>query len=58
MNEVQSRALRISRRFADQHFEKFLVGRDGGIAARFSPVMAPNDDRIVTAVEQELQAAH
>ena len=38
------------------NFEKFLVGRDGGVAARFSPDMAPDDDRIVTAVEQELQA--
>jgi glutathione peroxidase len=40
------------------NFEKFLVGRDGGVAARFSPDMAPDDDRIVTAVEQELQAEH
>jgi glutathione peroxidase len=38
------------------NFEKFLVGRDGDVAARFSPDMAPDDERIVTAVEQELQA--
>ena len=39
------------------NFEKFLVGRDGTVVARFSPDMAPDDDRIVTAVERELFAS-
>jgi glutathione peroxidase len=39
------------------NFEKFLIGRDGDVVARFSPDMAPNDDRIVTAIERELHAS-
>lgn len=39
------------------NFEKFLIGRDGDVVARFSPDMAPDDDRIVTAVERELHAS-
>jgi len=39
------------------NFEKFLIGRDGDVVARFSPDMAPDDDRIVTAIEQELFAS-
>lgn len=38
------------------NFEKFLIGRDGRVAARFSPDMAPSDGRIVSAIEQELSA--
>jgi len=38
------------------NFEKFLIGRDGDVVARFSPDMAPDDDRIVTAIERELHA--
>lgn len=36
------------------NFEKFLVARDGSVAARFSPDMAPEDPRIVSAIEREL----
>jgi glutathione peroxidase len=37
------------------NFEKFLVGRDGEVVARFSPDTAPDDDLIITAIETELQ---
>ncbi|QMV17614.1 redoxin domain-containing protein [Granulicella sp. 5B5] len=33
------------------NFEKFLIGRDGSILARFAPDMPPNDPRITSAVE-------
>ena len=39
------------------NFEKFLIGRDGDVVARFSPDMAPDDDRIVSAIEQALFAS-
>ena len=39
------------------NFEKFLIGRDGDVVARFSPDMAPTDDAIVTAIERELHAS-
>lgn len=39
------------------NFEKFLIGRDGTVVARFSPDTAPDDDRIVTAIERELHAS-
>jgi glutathione peroxidase len=36
------------------NFEKFLVGRDGKVIARFAPDMAPDDPRITSAIEQAL----
>ena len=36
------------------NFEKFLIGRDGRIAARFSPDMTPEDQALVKAVETQL----
>ena len=36
------------------NFEKFLIGRDGKVAARFSPQTEPNDPAIVSALEAEL----
>ena len=39
------------------NFEKFLIGRDGEVVARFSPDMAPDDDRVVGAIERELHAS-
>ena len=36
------------------NFEKFLVGRDGKVLARFAPDMTPDDRRITTAIEQAL----
>ena len=36
------------------NFEKFLIGRDGDVVARFAPDTAPDDDRLVSAIEREL----
>jgi len=36
------------------NFEKFLIGRDGQVIARFSPKTQPNDPAVVQAVEAEL----
>jgi glutathione peroxidase len=38
------------------NFEKFLVGRDGLVIARFAPDMQPGDPRIVAAIEKALAA--
>ena len=37
------------------NFEKFLVGRDGKVAARFKPGVKPQTDQIVKAIETELE---
>jgi glutathione peroxidase len=39
------------------NFEKFLIGRDGQIKARFAPDVTPDDSRLVEAVEKELAKA-
>jgi glutathione peroxidase len=36
------------------NFEKFLVGRDGHVARRFSPTIKPDDPTLVGAIEAEL----
>ena len=36
------------------NFEKFLIGRDGQVAARFSPAITPDDPELVAAIEAEL----
>ena len=36
------------------NFEKFLVGRDGNVIARFSPRVVPDDTTLVTAIESAL----
>jgi glutathione peroxidase len=36
------------------NFEKFLVGRDGRVVARFAPAVAPEDPALVAAIESEL----
>ncbi|EGX60473.1 glutathione peroxidase [Streptomyces zinciresistens K42] len=36
------------------NFEKFLIGRDGAVVARFSPQTEPDDARVVAAVERQL----
>ncbi|MET8081091.1 glutathione peroxidase [Streptomyces sp. NPDC005303] len=36
------------------NFEKFLIGRDGSVVARFSPQTEPESDEVVTAVESAL----
>ncbi|MET8472585.1 glutathione peroxidase [Streptomyces sp. NPDC006422] len=38
------------------NFEKFLVGRDGDVVARFSPQTAPDADDVVQAIEREIAA--
>jgi glutathione peroxidase len=36
------------------NFEKFLIGRDGKVAARFNPDVAPNDPVLLDAIQREL----
>lgn len=36
------------------NFEKFLVGRDGKVLARFNPRVKPDDAQVVKAIEAEL----
>jgi glutathione peroxidase len=36
------------------NFEKFLVGRDGNVLARFAPKVKPNDPQVIKAIESEL----
>ncbi|HLW64559.1 MAG TPA: glutathione peroxidase, partial [Gemmataceae bacterium] len=36
------------------NFEKFLVGRDGQVAARFKPGVKPDDPKVVKTIEDEL----
>ena len=36
------------------NFEKFLVGRDGGVVARFAPGITPEDPLLTTAILNEL----
>jgi glutathione peroxidase len=38
------------------NFEKFLLSRDGAVVARFSPDVTPDDERVTSAIERELQA--
>jgi glutathione peroxidase len=36
------------------NFEKFLIGKDGSVAARFAPDVTAADERLVVKVEEEL----
>lgn len=36
------------------NFEKFLIGRNGEVAARFAPDIVPDDERLVRSIETEL----
>lgn len=36
------------------NFEKFLVGRDGTVVARFAPTVTPDDPALIGALEQAL----
>jgi glutathione peroxidase len=36
------------------NFEKFLVGRDGAVLARFSPMVAPDAPEVISAIESAL----
>ncbi|MBV9841228.1 MAG: glutathione peroxidase [Sphingomonadaceae bacterium] len=39
------------------NFEKFLIGRDGDVVARFAPSTTPDDPALVGAIERELFAS-
>jgi len=39
------------------NFEKFLIGRDGGIAARFAPDVTADDPRLLSVLDRELARA-
>jgi glutathione peroxidase len=36
------------------NFEKFLIARDGSVAARFAPAVEPTDPELAAAIESEL----
>ena len=36
------------------NFEKFLIGRDGSVVARFAPDVAPDDPRVTDAIDKAL----
>jgi len=36
------------------NFEKFLIGKDGKVLARFSPDINPDDEMIIKAIETAL----
>ena len=36
------------------NFEKFLVGKDGRVLARFSPSTSPDDSKVIQAIEKAL----
>jgi len=36
------------------NFEKFLIGRDGGVVGRFAPDVTAEDPRLVAAIDTEL----
>lgn len=38
------------------NFEKFLIGRNGEIVARFAPDVTADDQRLVSAIDKELAA--
>ena len=38
------------------NFEKFLIGRDGSVIARFAPQVEPDDAAVVGAIEQAIGA--
>jgi glutathione peroxidase len=37
------------------NFEKFVIGKDGQVAARFDPRTKPSDTKVVNAIEAELK---
>ncbi len=38
------------------NFEKFIIGKDGEVAARFSPMTTPEDPALLTAIADALSA--
>jgi glutathione peroxidase len=41
----------------DWNFEKFLVARDGEVVARFRPLVDPESEEVVAAIEAQLEGA-
>jgi glutathione peroxidase len=39
------------------NFEKFVLSRDGAVVARFAPNVTPDDERVTSVIERELQAS-
>ncbi|KRB51908.1 glutathione peroxidase [Rhizobium sp. Root708] len=39
------------------NFEKFLIGRNGKVVARFAPDVTADDQRLVSAIDRELAAS-
>jgi glutathione peroxidase len=39
------------------NFEKFLISRNGEVVARFAPNITPDDERVTSAIESQLQAS-
>ena len=39
------------------NFEKFLIGRNGEVVARFAPDVTPDDSRLIAAIDKELAKA-
>ena len=37
------------------NFEKFVIGRDGKVAARFAPATTPDDPALLAAIDAELE---
>jgi glutathione peroxidase len=38
------------------NFEKFLIDPSGEVVSRFAPMVAPEDEQLVSAIEQHLPA--
>jgi len=36
------------------NFEKFLIAKDGSVARRFAPTIAPDDPKVLAAIDEEL----
>jgi glutathione peroxidase len=36
------------------NFEKFLIGKDGNVVARFAPTVTPDDEMVIAAIEAAL----
>jgi glutathione peroxidase len=39
------------------NFEKFVLSRDGAVVARFAPNVTPDDERVTSVIERELQGS-
>ena len=52
--KLRSRGMEVEDGEIVWNFEKFLIGRDGKIAARFAPDVTAQDSRLIEAVDREL----